>query len=51
MQLPTLLGAFALLASTAMSSPIQDLAARGPHNPTTADVTDFKATRNGTHIK
>lgn len=48
MQLSTLLGAIAVLATSAMASP---LTTRAPaHNPTTADVTDFKAVRNGTHI-
>lgn len=49
MQLTTLLGAVALLASSAIASPL--VAARAPaHNPATADVSDFHAVRNGTHI-
>lgn len=48
MQLTTLLGAVALLATSAIASP---LVTRAPaHNPATADVTDFHAVRNGTHI-
>ncbi|KAK1834096.1 hypothetical protein QBC39DRAFT_369379 [Podospora conica] len=52
MQLSTVLGAVALLATSAMASPIQaqDIAARAPHTAPTADVTEFHAVRNGTHI-
>ena len=52
MQLSTILGAVALLASSVMASPLQTREEKpvARHTTVAAEVTDFKATRNATHI-